>query len=214
MTELVEKLHAGGFLISMPNGNLAVDNGTLVTGQNLTAGTVLGRTASAGTITGAAVAGNTGNGTIGALTVGAGAKEGVYKLGIVEPAANAGEFVLEDPDGNAVGNGTVGVAFAGQINFTLSDGAVDFAAGDQFNITVSQLTAKFKILNPTGTDGSERAGGILLADVNATAADQPCVVVARECEVNAAELTWPAAITAAEKSIALAQLKAANIIAR
>lgn len=214
MTELVEKLHAGGFIISLPNGNRAVDNGVLVAGQNLAAGTVLGKTATAGTLTAAAAAGNTGNGTMGTLSVGAGAKEGVYKVTIVEPGANVGEFIVEDPDGATVGNGTVASAFTGPVNFTLADGSTDFISGDQFNLTVSALTTKFKILAPAAADGSERVAGILLADVNATAADQPCAVVARDVEVIAAELTWPGGITAAEKSIAIAQLVAASILPR
>jgi hypothetical protein len=106
------------------------------------------------------------------------------------------------------------VAFAGAINFTLGDGATDFVAGDQFNITVSQLTAKYKVLNPAGTDGSERAAGILLADVNATAADQACAVISRQAEVNGNELAYPGGITAAEKSVAIAQLQAAGIMVR
>jgi len=214
MTEKVETLHAAGFLISEANGNRSRDNGILVSGQNLGAGTVLGKTVTAGTITGAAAAGNTGTGTIGSLTVGGGAKEGVYKVTIVEPATNAGEFAVEDPEGRTRGNGTVAVAFTGAINFTIADGGTDFVAGDQFNITVSQTTAKYKILAPAGTDGSERAAAILLADVNATAADQACAVVSRHAEVNGNELVYPGGITAAEKDVAIAQLEALGLMVR
>lgn len=214
MTELVEKLHAGGFLISLPNGTRAVDNAILVSGQNLLAGAVLGKTVTAGTITAAAVAGNVGNGTMGTLSVGSAAKEGVYKVTIVEPAANAGEFAVEDPEGKTIGNGTVAAAFTGAVNFTLADGGTDFAAGDQFNLTVSQLTVKHKVLAPAGTDGSQFAAGILLADTDASAADKACTVVARQAEVIGAELVYPGGITAAEKSIAIAQLQAAGILVR
>lgn len=104
-------------------------------------GTRIGVEALAGTAVAAAVAGNTGNGTMGAVTVSAGAKAGVYTLTITEPAANAGAFVVEDPDGINIGNGDVAAAFsAGGLAFTLADGATDFAAGDQFTITVT-LTA-------------------------------------------------------------------------
>jgi hypothetical protein len=214
MTELVEKLHAGGFIVSLPNGNRAIDNAILLSGQNLFAGAVLGKTVTAGTITAAAVAANVGNGTMGTLSVGGAAKEGVYKVTVVEPAANAGEFIVEDPDGKTVGNGTVAVAFTGPVNFTLADGATDFAAGDQFNLTVSQLTVKHKVLAPAGTDGSQFAAGILLADTDASAADKACAVLARQAEVNGLELTYPGGITAAEKSIAIAQLTAAGILVR
>lgn len=98
--------------------------------------------------TGAAVAGsgNTGNGAMGAITVSAGAKKGVYRLVIVEPATNAGVFAVYDPDGVFVDNGNVAAAFsAGGLAFTLADGATDFAAGDSFDITVT-YTANVEFL--------------------------------------------------------------------
>ena len=107
----------------------------------------------AGTAVSAAGSGNTGNGTVGAITVSAGAKKGVYKLLIIEPAANAGVFEVTDPDGIFVDNGNVASAFsAGGLAFTLADGATDFVAGDSFDITVS-LTANgdfmgLAVLNP------------------------------------------------------------------
>jgi len=214
MTEKVETLHAAGFLISEANGNRSRDNGILVSGQNLGAGAVLGKIVTAGTIAGAAAAGNVGNGTLSAMTVGAAAKEGVYKVTIVEPAANAGEFAVEDPDGKTIGNGTVAVAFAGAINFTLGDGATDFSAGDQFNITVSQLTVKYKVLAPAGTDGSQFAAAVLLSDTDASAADKACAVVTGQAVINGNELTYPGGITATEKSIAIAQLQALGIKVR
>lgn len=108
-------------------------------GNNL--GTRIGIEAAAGSAVAAAVAGNTGNGAMGAITVSTGAKAGVYTLTIIEPAANAGAFVVTDPDGIVIGNGDVAAAFsAGGLAFTLADGATDFAAGDQLTITVT-LTA-------------------------------------------------------------------------
>lgn len=86
----------------------------------------------------AALGTNTGNGVMGAITVGAAARAGVYTLTVVEPAANAGAFIVEDPDGVQVGDGNVAAAFnAGGLAFTLADGATDFIAGDSFAITVS-----------------------------------------------------------------------------
>lgn len=125
----------------MTTGEVDAD-GNLKPGVPLTIdGLRIGVQVSVGTAVAAAVAGNTGNGTMGAVTVSAGAKAGVYRLTIVEPAANAGTFVVEDPDGVIVGSGTVAVAFsAGGLAFTLADGATDFASGDAFTITVT-LTA-------------------------------------------------------------------------
>lgn len=112
-------------------------------------GCVVGGTFAA-TAVGAAVAGNTGNGTITASpTITAGAKAGVYTVTMLEPATNAGEFVVEDPDGISIGNGTVAVAFsAGGVAFTVADGSTDFAAGDQFTVTVT-MTANTTFLGLT-----------------------------------------------------------------
>lgn len=115
-------------------------------------GCVLGATFAA-SASAAAVAGNTGDGAMGAVTPTAGAKEGRYKVTVIEPGTNAGKFSVEDPDGAVIGNGTVAVAFsAGGIAFTLADGATDFIAGDAFNIDVT-FTANadylgLAILNP------------------------------------------------------------------
>lgn len=214
MSEIVEKLHASGFVISEAELNRSRDNAVLLSGQNLVAGAVLGRTVTAGTVTGAAVAGNTGNGTIGTLSAGGGAKEGFYKVTMIEPTADLGTFMVEDPDGENVGRGVVGTAFSGPVVFTISDGDADFIAGDQFDIKVSQLTVKYKVLNPAGTDGSNKAAALLVDAVNASAADKACVIVNRDAEVNGLELTWPGAIAAADQSIATAQLARIGIIVR
>jgi hypothetical protein len=91
--------------------------------------------------TSSAWTGNTGNGVMGAITVPANTKVGVWKLVIVKVTANAGDFLLYDPDGIPFSlRGTVAVAFAGTAapNFTLGDGATDWVVGDGFDITVTE----------------------------------------------------------------------------
>lgn len=88
---------------------------------------------------------NTGNGVMGAITVSAQTLRGRYILKVTVAAANAGTFVVWDPNGKVVGTGTVAVAFTqGGLSFTLADGAADFVAGDGFTIDVL----------PTNTDGN------------------------------------------------------------
>ncbi len=92
----------------------------------------------AATGTSAAVAGNTGNGTITATpSTGAGCKGGVYRVTCIVAATDAGDFLVTDPDGLVVGVATVGSAFTKHLTFTITDGATDFAIGDQFTITVA-----------------------------------------------------------------------------
>lgn len=213
MTELTEGQHKAEFLVTEANGSLSREAITVLSGQNLQPGHVLGKVA-VGTATGAAVSGNTGNGTIGTVSAGATAKAGVYQAICIEPATDGGVFEVEDPDGVIVGRAVVGAAFAGPVNFTIADGATDFAAGDRFTVTVAAGSGKYKEYNPANTDGSQTAVAILLDAVDATAADKDGVVVARHAEVNAAELIWFSGADANQKATALAQLKTLDIIAR
>jgi hypothetical protein len=143
---------------------------TVLSGENRVRGDVLGRKATAGTIVAAAGSGNTGNGTMGSLSVGGAAREGVYKVVIVEPGTNLGTFIVEAPDGRIVGRGVVASAFTGEINFTLADGATDFVSGDYFNVTVSAVTYKYLKAVASATDGSAdlRYAVVLLQDTDAS----------------------------------------------
>ena len=213
MTELTEEQHAGEFIVTEANGSLSRESATVLSGQNLKAGHVLGKVA-VGTATGAAVSGNTGNGAISAVSAGATAKAGVYTANLIEPAANGGTFSVEDPDGVNVGTAVVGTPFAGPVNFTIADGATDFVAGDRFTITVAAGSGKYKEYNPPNTDGSETAVALLLDNVDATSADVTAVAITRNVEVNAAELVWFSGATSDQKNTGLGQLKAQTIIAR
>lgn len=214
MPTLTETLHAASFIASEANGTLSREKVTILSGQDLLAGTVLGKVA-LGAATPAVVAGNTsGAGTIGAVTVGLGAKVGVYRLVCIEPASNAGKFTVEDPDGILVGVATVAVAFSGGgLGFTIAD-ATDFVSGDAFTITVAAGSGKYKKYDPANTDGSAVACAVLLDDVDASAGDLAGVIVARQAEVIAASLVWFADATTDQKNAGLAQLALAGIIAR
>ncbi len=212
MTAFTEGNHAAEHLISEAPGSLSREVVTIESGQDLTAGTVLGR--KRGTASSAALGTNTGNGTMGAVTLGAGAMEGAYKLTIIEPGSNVGQFIVEDPLGRIVGHGTVATAFTGGgLSFTLADGATDFVAGDSFTITVATGT-KYVMHDQDGTDGSEIAVAILLDDCDASLADTSATVHMRLCEVAEDKLTWQSDIEAGEITTALAQLAANYVIAR
>ena len=81
-------------------------------------------------------------------------------------------------------------------------------------VAIVTATGKVVALDPAGLDGSEVAAGVLVAAVDATAADAPGVIVARHAIVADHALVWPAAITQPEQDTATAQLKAAGIIVR
>lgn len=69
-------------------------------------------------------------------------------------------------------------------------------------------------LDPQAVTGAEVAVAVLYDNVDATAADTPAVITARDAEVNGGELVWPAGITELEKATAVGQLADANIIVR
>ena len=214
MTIKTEGLHTGEFIQSEASGERSRDTITIATGENLNVGDVIAQTMTGGTITAAADAGNTGDGTVTGLSVGSGAEEGAYRLACIEPAVDGGTFQLEDPAGAIIGTATVGVAFSGDIDLTINDGATDFAAGDAFTVTVTQTTGEWKQLAPAASDGSQVAAGVLYDDVDATAAATSGVVITRDAEVNGKLIGWPTGITADEKDLATTQLNERGIIFR
>ena len=213
MTELTEGQHKAEFIVTEANGGLSRETVTVLSGQNLKPGHVLGKV-TVGAATGAAVSGNTGNGTIGTVSAGTTAKPGVYQITCIEPATDSGTFTVEDPDGVIIGRAVVASAFAGAVNFTIADGGTDFSAGDRFTVTVAAGSGKYKEYNPANTDGSQTAGALLLDATDATAGDLPAVIVARHAEVNEAELIWFSGADADQKAAGLVQLKTHDIVAR
>lgn len=191
---------------------------TIVAGTgDLATGSVLGKLTTGAATSAAKSGGNTGNGTMGAVTVAADAQVGVYQLRIVEAGTDAGQFQVKDPQGDVIGIGTVGVAFAGGgLSFTLADGSSDFILGDGFDITVAAGNAKWAWHNPTLTNGAQVAAGILLHAVDASGgSDVKGVVVTGECEVVALNLGWHASVDdATKKNAALAQLATKGIRTR
>lgn len=181
---------------------------TLATPENRTRGALLGRIA--GAITDTPWAGNTGgSGTIGTVVAAAGVQEGTYKVMCVEPAANAGAFVVEDPQGRIVGRATVAAEFSNQITFTIAD-ATDFVVGDGFDIVVAKGT-RYKLAVAAATDGSHTPVAVLAADADATAADVDAMVYTRG-DFNEDALVLGAGLTVAAVRDALRAL-GINLIA-
>lgn len=151
---------------------------TILSGQNLVAGAVIGAIAlGAVTVTpGAAVSasgGTPGNGSIGTVTADSGAQEGTYQVVIIEPGANVGTFEVIRPDGTLDGTGVVAVAYNGSINFTLADGATDFVAGDRIPVVVDYAagSGKYKLSLAAAVDGSETPDMVLAYDADASGGD-------------------------------------------
>ncbi len=76
-------------------------------------------------------------------------------------------------------------------------------------------TGKVKQIDPSATDGSQIASGVILQAIDATAGDSPDgLLIARHAIVADHALVWPAGITTAEKTAAIAELKNLGILVR
>jgi hypothetical protein len=186
---------------------------TVLSGQNVSAGAVLGRIAkAAGTVAGA---GNTGTGTVSGVSLGALAELGNYILTCIATATNGGTFQVKAPDGRVLPPATVGAAYTSDhINFTVNDGGTDFALGDSFTVPVVAGSGKVRAINFAGVDGSRDAFGIALSDYDAGEGDVEGVAVVRDAVIDAANLVWPEGATSDQKAAALSQLKEKGIVTR
>lgn len=133
---LTEGQHAGEFLL----GERTVDARetiTVLSGQNLKAGAVVGRvTKGVGRVTVPTVVG-TGNGTATVVFASPEVLKGNYVVTCITAAANGGTFSVVSPAGKALPNAVVGTPYRSrEINFTLNDGSTDFIVGDVFTFVV------------------------------------------------------------------------------
>ncbi len=186
-----------------PNGLMAGDEAplqraiTLISGQNLARGALLGRVTVGSASSAAKAGGNTGGGTLtldGTTPVLAGAKSGVYTVRCIAAASNAGTFRVEDPDGFVLGDVEVGATFADDIKFVLADVGTDFAVGDGFDVTVAAAD-KYKLSLSAATDGSQVPAAVLAIDCDASLADKSTTAFFSG-EFNGAKMTFGAGHTA------------------
>lgn len=165
----------------------------------------------------------TGNGTISAISLGPAAKTGEYLARCVVAVTNGGTFEIVGPTGAVVAEAQI-VAGAGgtlvlsdqqHLNITFTDAGTDFAVGDVFHIPVyNELVKKAVAWDPTTFDGRHKASGVLYGNVDASLADIQGVALVRMAVVLDSALQYAAAITAAQKVSAKADLAALGIVAR
>lgn len=217
MPSNAEGKYTAEFLLSESPGSRSRENVTVLSGENLLVGHVLGRRLVSPTFGAAAALGtNVGNGVFGTVTAATnlGAQRGTYRIVMTEPTTNLGTFEVFDPSGLVVGDGVVGTAFDNQIQFTIADGGTDFVAGDAFTVAVTGGTYKVKEYDPADADGGQRPYGVLLSAVNATSADKAGVAVVRDAEVRSGDLSWFSGASATQKETAQDVLAAAGLIVR
>lgn len=82
-------------------------------------------------------------------------------------------------------------------------------------VGIVTATGKVKQIDPSATDGSQYAAGVLMQPCDAALIDrEDGLMVARHAIVADHALTWPAAITSVEKQAAVLQLKSLGVLIR
>lgn len=82
-------------------------------------------------------------------------------------------------------------------------------------VGVVTATGKFKQIDPSATDGTQYAAGVLAQPCDAALIDRDdALMVARHAIVSDHALAWPAVITPADKQAAIQQLKSLGILVR
>ncbi|MDO8666553.1 MAG: head decoration protein [Gemmatimonadales bacterium] len=87
----------------------------------------------------------------------------------------------------------------------------------QLGAVAGMVTAsgKVKQIDPSATDGSQYAAGVLMQNCDAHLADRDDgLMVARHAIVSDYALQWPVGITTGEQQAAIAQLKALGVLVR
>lgn len=153
--------------------NLVTQNITLLSGQNVVRGEVIGKVALSVPTTGTAGT-NTGQVTCTSVAGGTKTKLGTYTIVCITTGTNTGTFSVKDPDGLSLPTATLGVAYVNDnINFTLNDVGTDPSLGDSFTIVVAAGSGKYVKAVATAVNGSNQTKNMRIAAnaIDATSAD-------------------------------------------
>lgn len=88
------------------------------------------------------------------------------------------------------------------------------------NIKLGTVVAKktddgfIRVLNPTGTDVTQTAVGVITTDIHSKDSDMKGVIITRSAMLADHAVVWPANITEEQKNAAIKQLEGRGIIIR
>lgn len=155
--------------------------------------------------------GNTGDGTVTgfALAPGGPPLPGNWNLECTFAVTNGGVFKLEDPNGELVadnltlrvGAGLLTTFSVGGIQFIITDGATDFAAGDKFALAVTDLAGVWRPWVEDALDGTGEAKGVLPRAETATGAETRYRRILVGGEVHYSKLSVQAGGTVPQKAL-------------
>ena len=218
---LSEGRHAAEFVLDEANGNRSRENIVVANAIDVLVGNIMVKTANAGAVTvGAPAFTGTGNGVLtkAGTPYAPDVQAGTYRVQLVDEGTNAGDFIVIRPDGTIDGTASVGVAYDGQVKFTIADGSTDFASPAAFTLAVANPTATsmgtFTPLTAGLTLDSTDVIALALYPKLAADTQRGISVIARSCTVNGKCLEWPAGQSATDKDAALNALARVGIIVR
>lgn len=153
---ITEGQHAGEFILEERAFGSSRENITVLSGQDLSAGAVVGRvTKGIGRVSIPTVVG-TGDGTASAVFAGPEVEVGNYVVTCTAVATHGGTFSVTTPSGKVLpslvltaSTGATTVYTSRHINFSITDGSADFIVGDAFTFVVS--TTAPTVIGGTGT---------------------------------------------------------------
>lgn len=215
MPEKNEPNYLGDVLKWEQDNMYSRENVTVKSGESLAVVEVVGRITKSTPTTGTAGEGNTGTGTMTGVAAGPDTQVGTYTATCIAVAANSGIFAVVAPDGAALPEATVAVAYANdQLNLTINDGATDYAVGDIFTVEVAAGSGQIVPVDASAVDGSQKAYGFMAGAVDATGGAKAGVAVVRDAIIVTTNLVWPDGASAGEKAAWLADLADAGIVTR
>lgn len=150
-----EKLTYGNLIV--PDFPLLTKQVTILSGQNLAAGSLIGKISKVCPTTGTADAGNTGNGTCTAVAAGKVTELGTYTLRCILAGTGSATFAVYTPNGERLYDAEGGTAYScPHINFLINIGGADYMVGDIFTIAITSPSSdKFKLALLAAVDGSQ-----------------------------------------------------------
>ena len=192
---------------------------TVVDGQEVSMGSVLGKVLFDTPIVGTAAVGNTGGGTVASVLAKAKTQVGTYTITCTEYTASplAAVFEVYDPDGNRMEDAALGANVNEQLGFTIADGSPVVTVGDEWTVAVAVGSGEVRAINFDGVDGTQKAYGISIAAYDASDASVEGVAVVKDAVVIEANLIWPTTspeVTDAEKAQAMRELAVVGIVPR
>lgn len=167
-------------------GEITSDEVTILSGNIVVEGELLGKVTIVVPDTGTAGGGNAGNGTVTAVAGKAKTKLGVYTLTCLDSVTR---FQVVDPNGLRLADALVAEAYVNeQIGFIINGGTENYQTHDIFTITVTAGSGKYKRSLAAAVDGSNHPVVIASEDLDATAGDKVGVAY-KTGRFNSAEMT-------------------------